>query len=91
MAKSQWPVVMDKLSSSGSRWVQCGLSVPILAILFTAGLGGRGILVILFTKANEVGPQSTKRVGTWYARGSVHGMQGEGFATESGGIMEVAM
>ena len=42
-------------------------------------------------KAKEVGPQSTKGVGTWYAKGSVHGMQGEGLATESSGIVEVVM
>jgi hypothetical protein len=32
-----------------------------------------------------------KGIGTWDARGSVPGMQGDGFATEPDGIMEVDM
>ena len=43
-------------------------------------------------KAKEVGPQSTKGVGYGHhKKGSVPMMQGDNFATEPGGIMEVAM
>ena len=50
--------------------------MPILAILFTRQ-GGR--------------PTKHKRVIFRDAKGSVPGMQGDGFASEPGGIMEVAM
>ena len=39
----------------------------------------------------EVGPQSTQGSFPWDARGLVPGMQGDGFASEPGGIMEVAV
>ena len=42
-------------------------------------------------KAKEVGPQSTKGVISRHAKGLVLEMQGDGFASEPGGIMEVAM
>ena len=42
-------------------------------------------------KTKEIGSQSTKGVMSWDARGLVPKMQGDGFATEPGGIMEVAM
>ena len=57
-------------------------------------------------KAKKGGPQSTKRIGhrhkrglilgiKWIspqdARGSIPRLQGDGFATELGGIMELAM
>jgi hypothetical protein len=42
-------------------------------------------------KANEIGPQSTKGVSSEYARGSVLGIQGDTFASKSGGIMEMVM
>ena len=41
--------------------------------------------------AKEVGPQSTKGSFPRMQRGSVPGMQGDGFASEPGGIMEVAV
>ena len=53
----------------GSRWVQGGLSVPILTILFT----------------------KSRRQAYKSQRGLVPRMQGDDFATELGGIMEVAM
>jgi hypothetical protein len=54
------------------------LSMPILAMLYiTWGRNNRAKFI-------EVGPQSTKGVG-------IPKMQGDGFASEPGGIMEVAM
>jgi hypothetical protein len=56
------------------------------------------ILAILFTTSKEVGLQSTKAsfsgckgFGYWDAKGSIPRMQGDGFASELGGIMEVAV
>jgi hypothetical protein len=39
----------------------------------------------------EVGPESTKRFISREAKGSIYGMQGDDFASEPGGIMEVAV
>ena len=66
--------------------------MPILAILYTYG-GGGGVGGVgggrgdasghSIHKAKRVGPQSTKGVGPI--------IQGDGFASEPGGIIEVAM
>ena len=56
--------------------------MPILAILCTA----RGGCSHYSHKVMEIGPQSTKEVGTLVPK-----MQGDHFASELGGIMEVAM
>ena len=42
-------------------------------------------------KAKEIGPQTTKEVGSRHKRGLVHIMQGDGFASELGGIVEMTM
>jgi hypothetical protein len=50
------------------------------------------ILAILFTITPRRGkPTKHKKVISWDARGLVPGMQGDGFASEPGGIMEVAV
>jgi hypothetical protein len=54
--------------------------MPILAPFYTQG----GWFYPFYS-------QSTKGVGSWDARGLVPGMQGDSFANELGGIMEVAM
>ena len=50
------------LSHSGSRWVSGGLSMPILAILYTRRRGGGrgGNSSHSIHKAKEVGSQSTR-------------------------------
>jgi hypothetical protein len=65
------------------------LSVLILDILFTHEGRGRGNGS---NKLKEVGPQTTRGsdVGI-HVNTHLHGMQGDGFATKLGGIMELTL
>jgi hypothetical protein len=64
--------------------------MPILAILYMRGGGGDGSSQYVH-KAKELGSQSTNKVGSHAARGSVPRMQGDDFTSEPGGILEVTM
>ena len=63
--------------------------MPILNILYMRGGGGGSSHSI--HKLREVGPQNRKHVGSQDVRGSVLRVQGNAFASELGGLMEVAM